>query len=265
LAHKIHDQKDPISKYIFKNILPETIKDIFDCPPPLIAGFLAIGLNNFIKNENFYEVERFSNVNLSEDANNLIAIRDDLKGGKIRILNRILMEEAYPDEICKTRISLITQSKKFKEGKSRNAYFINPDLRTFILIAEHLKDQIIVDRTRIEFLNANLKIKLKPFRGVENFLEEEHDILKEVRIGQKDIIYYRKRYKDNISILSKFINSNYVRELGKKYEHIEWELSGLTENESNLLKIKGIEIPEASTVEKLEQLNDYYDWILSQK
>lgn len=197
LAHKIEDQRDQISKYIYKNMYKAVIETFTNSNKYIISLFLAVGLNHILFDENFYNGERFSGVKLSEDARKLIALKKDLKGGSIRILNRILIEDTYPDEICQTRIPLIHELSRSVPGKSRHPYFINSDLRTFILIVEHLKNNIILDRNIIEVMKTRLKIELKPFRGIEKFCEEDPSILEQIKIGKMDLNYYTSRYNED--------------------------------------------------------------------
>jgi hypothetical protein len=268
LAHRIQDQGDPVSKYIYKNWSSAIIDTLASQNRYLTALFLAYGFSYILLDENFYNEERFSKIKLSEDAIKLIASKEDLKQGNIRFLNRILIEDAYPDEICKTRITLIYQSLRFGPGKSRRPYFINPDLRTFILIGEHIKNQILLDRNRLDLMKTKLKIKLAPYRGIEKFCEEDPPILEEIKEGHMDMNYYKKRYNDNIYALQRFMTSNYVEELKEKYDYIDLELrlNELSENEFNLAKFRGIDVPEVlSKMERLERLNDDYDILLNKK
>jgi hypothetical protein len=92
--------------------------------------------------------DRFANVVLSEQAKKLISQKENFKKGYVRFLNRIIIADAYPDEICKTRISLIHELPRIEVNKSRHPYFINPDLRTFRIIIKSLVNRLILDKKK---------------------------------------------------------------------------------------------------------------------
>jgi hypothetical protein len=259
LAHKIQGQRNPISKYIFKHMRNTTFDDLSS--PLNLPQTICLGqaFEHVLLDQDLWSRERFSEIKLSEDAKKLIALKKDLTGGKIRFLNRILIEDAFPNEICKTRIPLITEIPRHEPNKSRRPYFINQDLRTFIIIAEHLTNQIKLSRAMLDFLNIRLEIELEPYRGLDKILRKDGAIYGEIKENGENIIYYRNRYENNINTLRKFTNSNYVKELNKKYDQIHLELSGLKDNEFDLMEFFGVKIPDLS---KLKQQIKFYEKFL---
>ncbi len=61
---------------------------------------LANELNNIIQNKDIFDEKRFAHIMLSDEAMQLV--RQNAQGVNRVRLNRILLEEAYPDELAKT-------------------------------------------------------------------------------------------------------------------------------------------------------------------
>ncbi len=107
LAIKLRDAKDPISKYIQENFLPETKKmlmkyDGFKLPPDKLLNALLIELNRILTEPGLFDKDRFANVELPEQIRTLT---EECPHGKALIrLNRFLLGEAYPQEITKSPI-----------------------------------------------------------------------------------------------------------------------------------------------------------------
>jgi hypothetical protein len=217
LLHKLQDQRDYLSKYIFKNMPNEFKENLANSDLRMIRFLLALILDSFLIDVNLYNKERFFGVKLSEDAKKLLTIKEHLKMGSIRILNRILIEDAYPDEICKTRIPLIYLGGRRSPNGSKHPYFINLDLRTFLLIVEDLESKIVLDRSQLEKLLSRLNSDMREYSGFEDFFLERSELEKGIKEGNYDIHYYRDRYEKNINILMQFMTSNYVGELMKKF------------------------------------------------
>jgi hypothetical protein len=209
LLHKLQDQRDPLSKYIFKKMLPPFKENPPGSSLETIGYYLSLGLDGFLSDVNLYSRERFAGVKLSEDAKKLLNLKEKLNGGDIRFLNRILIEDAYPNEICKTRISLIHQVKRVDSNNIKHLIFINLDLRTFYIIVNHLVYEIRLDKSRLFESDMRVFKKLNEFEG---FFIERSELKKEIKEDA-----YRKRYNKNMGILFSFMTSSYVGELIKKY------------------------------------------------
>jgi hypothetical protein len=237
LAHKIHDQRDMVSKYIFKHMNEYWMKDLSNPNSSTIEIVLPIGLNELLDDANLYNKERFREVKLSKDAEELIKRKEELKERKIRILNRVLIADAYPNEIYKTKISLIHKSSRGRYESSRDRYFINLDIRVFKFIVEHLKDEIMLDRNELNLLEIKYKKNMKILGEYARKLDSP-ELQKLIKHGKYDITFFTNRYGRRISNLWKFMTSNYVRELNDKYGNNEilMIVYGLPSNEFDWMK-----------------------------
>jgi hypothetical protein len=216
LVRKLQESRDPISKYIFNN-MSDSFKENFSSPDlRTVSTILALGLDGFLIDVNLFNRERFSGIKLSEYATKLLTLKENLKPGSIRILNRILIEDAYPDELCKTRTSLIHQILRPSSTDSKLPYFINPDLRTFYLIVDHLTYEIRLDESRLAVMDTRLNGVLSVYSGFGDLFISRSELEKGIKDGKYDMIYYKARYAKKINNLWKFMTSNYVGELMKK-------------------------------------------------
>lgn len=217
LFHKIQDQRDPISRYLFKHSPLLQDGNLARDDLEVLSFYLALSLDGALIDPDLYNQEIFSKIKLSEYAQRLLSKKEDLKMGSIRILNRILIEDAYPAEISKSRYSLIYGSLRFGSNESRKPYFLNPDLCTFYFIMADLKLKLELERSKVQVLEARLMAEIRGFSGFADFFVDRLEIEKSIRDGHYDMAYFRKRYVEKINTLMKFITSNYVGELIKRY------------------------------------------------
>jgi hypothetical protein len=226
-----------VSKYIFKHMNEYWMKDLSNPNSSTIEIVLPIGLNELLDDANLYNKERFREVKLSKDAEELIKRKEELKERKIRILNRVLIADAYPNEIYKTKISLIHKSSRGRYESSRDRYFINLDIRVFKFIVEHLKDEIMLDRNELNLLEIKYKKNMKILGEYARKLDSP-ELQKLIKHGKYDITFFTNRYGRRISNLWKFMTSNYVRELNDKYGNNEilMIVYGLPSNEFDWMK-----------------------------
>ena len=277
LLHKIQDQRDPISKYLVKNDLELGNFNLHKQDLFSIMLTLSVSLNFALFDENFYNEDRFANVVLSEQAKKLISQKEiiiqkeNCKKGYVHFLNRIIIADAYPDEICKTRISLIHELPRIEVNKSKHPYFINPDLRTFRIIIKSLVNRLILDKKKLEEMYTRLRIESEPYSGWYKYFIEDPSILKLIKTSQKDINYYKNRHEENMKILKCFITSDYIKVLEKKYDRsiINLDLPDISKYEFELLKLEGIEIPDPNRISELEKLNEdwkeYYNYLVNKE
>ncbi|MBI3592774.1 MAG: hypothetical protein HY099_04765 [Nitrospirae bacterium] len=106
LVLKLRDPKDPLSKYLREQFSSDTRRlidgyDRFDYSAQAIKGVLVNELNQVLNAHNFYDKQRFAHITLTEETQ--LLIRQNPKGMERIRLNRLLLEEAYPDEIAKSR------------------------------------------------------------------------------------------------------------------------------------------------------------------
>src|SRR5208283_1585506 len=105
LAIRLRDAKDPLSQYLRDQFTPDLQRQIdaynaFDYSAGALKTALANALNIIIRDRDIFDRKRFAQVMLSDET--LRLIRQNAQGGNRVKLNRILLEEAYPDELAKT-------------------------------------------------------------------------------------------------------------------------------------------------------------------
>jgi len=156
LFHKLQDQRDPVSKYLFSNMHIKFKESLTSSDLKMVMVGLSYGLSSFLSDAHLYSQKRFADVKLSEDAKKWLILKEKLDGRNIRVLNRILIADAYPNEICKAKISLIHKESRLESNKSRHPYFINLDLRTFYFIESYLEYEMLLDRSRLAVMEMRL-------------------------------------------------------------------------------------------------------------
>lgn len=105
LIIKLRAAKDPLSQYLLDQFSPEDRRRLdawtsFDYSAKELKTMLANELNNIIQNRDIFDEKRFAHIMLSDEAMQLV--RQNAQGVNRVRLNRILLEEAYPDELAKT-------------------------------------------------------------------------------------------------------------------------------------------------------------------
>ncbi len=106
LVVKLRDGADPLSSYFHKHFSAKTqemLKAYNDSHPPSnsLKEALLDELNKLLEQESFYNEELFAHVDLSKEAKKLLA--KNLQGREIIRLNRLLLEDAFPQEIAKSQ------------------------------------------------------------------------------------------------------------------------------------------------------------------
>lgn len=106
LAIKLRDAQDPLSQYLrgqFSTNTQQLLDEYDGSNPPCDALRRAVidELNRLLKGNCLYDEQRFMQVKLTEEAQGLI--EQNLEGEDLIRLNRLLLEEAYPREIKKSR------------------------------------------------------------------------------------------------------------------------------------------------------------------
>lgn len=117
LAEKLKAEKDPLSQWLHGQLSAET-RQVYeeylslnpsssdmegnkkkgDAQKKFLSG-LAIDLNKVLEGPSIYDEARFSKVKLSEFTKNFMA--KNPTGEDLKRLNRLLLEDAYPDDISK--------------------------------------------------------------------------------------------------------------------------------------------------------------------
>lgn len=109
LAHKLKDEQDSLSNYLYRSFAPETcqlLDEYENSNPPdrdLINALIA-ALNRLIAGPSLYEQDRFADIQLSV-ATKALAVQNP-QGMDLLRLNRILLEAAYPRGIASHRVEI---------------------------------------------------------------------------------------------------------------------------------------------------------------
>ncbi|MGA1841469.1 MAG: hypothetical protein ACMUIU_12665 [bacterium] len=96
---------DPLSLFLrekFSSITQQHLSEYDKSSPPPESLQLALinELNDLIRGPSIYDKDRFAHVTLSQDAQ--LLIEQNPEGEGLRCLNRLLLDEAYPQEIAKS-------------------------------------------------------------------------------------------------------------------------------------------------------------------
>jgi hypothetical protein len=125
-VRKLVAKEDPISAHIHGHLSNETQDLLAKFPDgeqvtDKLLNSLAAGLNNLLKTLPLYEPERFQGVRLTGETKKLIAQRPS--GKRLMRLNRVLLEQAYPQEITEhlvTYTATIPGLFNYVSGEGRN-------------------------------------------------------------------------------------------------------------------------------------------------
>lgn len=106
LANKLRNVEDPVSQYLRDHFSEQTkrLLDSYDEATPVseeIRRALIDEFNQMMVNESLYDVKRFKGVELSMETQELIS-QEKAQFKKTIRLNRLLLEDAYPNEIEKS-------------------------------------------------------------------------------------------------------------------------------------------------------------------
>jgi len=104
-AKELRASQDPLSQYILEQFSTDAkrlLKEYDGISPPSEALKQAMvdELNRLLKDGCIYEEKRFAKTNLTENTQKII--EKDLQGEDLIRLNRLLLEEAFPQEIAKS-------------------------------------------------------------------------------------------------------------------------------------------------------------------
>ncbi len=125
LALKLREAHDPLSIYLWSQLLPETQEMLksYDATAGRMSEDsqrkLSDALNALMTGHSLFDEQRFSQVKLADETRKLLALNP--QGENIIRLNRELLEEAYPAEIVKsTKYSWNVNVPFFKATEDRN-------------------------------------------------------------------------------------------------------------------------------------------------
>ena len=103
----MQNAQDPLSQYLRDQFSEDTLRllDEYnrqDTPSEALRRALVDELNRILKSGSLYDEQMFENIELSDEL--LELIEDNPQGQDLIELNRLLLEEAYPQEIEKYKI-----------------------------------------------------------------------------------------------------------------------------------------------------------------
>jgi hypothetical protein len=105
LIRKLQDAADPLSGYL-RDLFSEEGQQMLgeardlDAPPEGHLRILVDELNRLLEDEDLYDGGRFHGVDLAENTSRLVG--EGLRGRDLVRLNRLLLEQAYPDELARS-------------------------------------------------------------------------------------------------------------------------------------------------------------------
>ena len=107
LIIKLQKAQDPLSQYLRDQFSEETLRLLDEYngqgpPSEALQKALIDELNRILQNGSLYDEQRFENIKLSDDV--LELIEGNPQGQDLVELNRMLLEEAYPQEIEKHKV-----------------------------------------------------------------------------------------------------------------------------------------------------------------
>lgn len=107
LALKLRYAHDPLSLYLQDRFSSETLEQLkrydgSNPPSESLLNALVNELNEALKDAGLFDQARFAQVSLTEETRSLIKRRP--QGAGLIRLNRLLLEEAYPNEIARRRV-----------------------------------------------------------------------------------------------------------------------------------------------------------------
>lgn len=124
LVARLRQRKDLLSAFIVVRLSPETLNLLDRAPTEqevsieLLDGVVK-ALNDVIKMACIYETERFKAVRLPKDV--MLLVEDNPRGVNVPYLNRMLLDEAYVDEIHRLKKFQSTYSiRQLKDDVARD-------------------------------------------------------------------------------------------------------------------------------------------------
>jgi hypothetical protein len=224
LAAKLRGANNSLSRFIyeqFSDISKQILKETDDHRK--LRHVLVRELNKLLNVPSLYNKERFANVKLGETTG--VILNEKPHGLRLNLLNRELLEEAYPKEIAKYGKPIIynetrktTRPKSKHPGQSEFPYYINRDPDVFQSIINYLnfkEDEAFENEVEsslscdAELKKKRLEMSLTPEEVVKlrtDFSYKGHNI----SFWKEESAKYDKNLKD-------FLCSRYTGNLIKEY------------------------------------------------
>jgi hypothetical protein len=105
-SSKLETSKDPVAEYLWSQLSSDTktvMSDSKKSAPNLASEALVADLNKVIKSKSLYDKQRFDGVKLSEETEE--ALKLNPAGDDLVVLNRWLLEDAYPSDLSYNQFS----------------------------------------------------------------------------------------------------------------------------------------------------------------
>ncbi|MCJ7445121.1 MAG: hypothetical protein MUO26_11460 [Methanotrichaceae archaeon] len=231
LANRLHEAKDPLSRYI-QDQLPKGLRSFLENYKAQNTQLdykskelysLAFSLDMIIKKQHLFDEQRFAHIQLTTETKGLI--EQIPMGLKPLRLNRLLLEEAYPNEIMKSKMSVIYRGTPRKTTRKWSAhpnqlempYYINNNLKIFESIADnlrHRKEFAGFDLSQISRLCTREKNRLMVEIGPD---EVDKEIYQNTLYKGENIFFYEQEFDRHKQSLQDFIFSQYTGNLIKKF------------------------------------------------
>ena len=161
LIIKLRESKDPLSQYIRNQFSENTnilINEYVDSNLffEKVKTSLIEELNQLLKNNHLYDKQRFSNVKLSDEI--MRFMKNKPKGKDLIQLNRLLLEEAYPNEISNIRFDLFNFS--FNQSEINTKLEKNNEKKILQLVKNIMpcdkKENVKYNKNIIENIEENI-------------------------------------------------------------------------------------------------------------
>ena len=153
LVLKLYQAEDPVSQFLKTKFSKETRKLLDESqknpgpPSAALQEALIQELNKLLNETSLYDQDRFEGVTLSESTRQLIG-KGDLQGEMRFHLNRLLLEQAYPQEIA-------------PEDRE-----VNEPLGKFLQIVEISLEAFYFNKTGPWLMHFNLKTESEDGKGI---------------------------------------------------------------------------------------------------
>jgi len=101
---KLKQKSDEVSKFLESCLSDTTLKALNEfsdhkLPDNILRNAIVNDLNNIIDNQEVFDENRFTNIELRPETQKILKQEDNVTD--LRILNRLLLEDAYPEELVK--------------------------------------------------------------------------------------------------------------------------------------------------------------------
>jgi hypothetical protein len=144
LALKLYEPKDLLSTYIRDGFSPDILR-LLDLDINNFDLYCDSELDKLLNDPHLFEEKRFSHVALNQKIQEVI--REKPQGKDLRCLNRLLLEEAYPECIARGQAPIIyrgtsrrTTNTNSKQPKHHEIpYFINQNILVLKYILNNIK------------------------------------------------------------------------------------------------------------------------------